>query len=217
MASGGTLKERIKKVPRAFNLLSRNLRILICVLVCIVVFVFWNTVIRVPQRQRIQGLQQEIVTIRKTLLRLQVQASEFLTGKQAGGKVSGSASQIQSTIQALTKQLEQVNKVVLSVKNMAAVLQELLKENKGLRLLSVKNLPSQVVVQGGGGVTSIYQNRVEIIFEGDYFNTLRFLRHIEQLRWPTFFDSLDYMTEKYPIAKVTIQLHTLSQAEASGS
>lgn len=57
---------------------------------------------------------------------------------------------------------------------------------------------------------NLYRHGIRIVFEGDYFSTLRFVESVEQLPSRLYWNKLDYVVDKYPIAKVELELNTLS-------
>jgi len=56
---------------------------------------------------------------------------------------------------------------------------------------------------------NLYQ--FELTFQGGYFSTIEYLRRLEKLRWPIYWDSLNYHTFRYPKANVVVRFHLLSQ------
>lgn len=60
----------------------------------------------------------------------------------------------------------------------------------------------------------LYRHGVRLVFEGDYMTTMAFLESLEQKSWRFFWQSLQYDVEKYPKARVTLTLYTLSPERA---
>jgi len=60
----------------------------------------------------------------------------------------------------------------------------------------------------------LYRHGVKLVFEGDYMTTMAFLESLEQKSWRFFWQSLQYDVEKYPKARVTLTLYTLSPERA---
>jgi MSHA biogenesis protein MshJ len=56
----------------------------------------------------------------------------------------------------------------------------------------------------------LYQHTFRIEFLSDYFSTLQYLKSIEQLPWPIYWDTMDYKVQEYPKADITIKFHVLS-------
>jgi MSHA biogenesis protein MshJ len=60
----------------------------------------------------------------------------------------------------------------------------------------------------------LYRHGVKLVFEGDYMTTMEFLESLEQKSWRFFWQALQYDVEKYPNARVTLTLYTLSPERA---
>lgn len=65
-----------------------------------------------------------------------------------------------------------------------------------------------VVTTGVSG--QVYQHGLVIEFEGDFFNTLKYLRFLEDITGSFFWDSISFRQLDWPNAHVTLEIHTLS-------
>jgi MSHA biogenesis protein MshJ len=59
-------------------------------------------------------------------------------------------------------------------------------------------------------LANAYKHEMEIQFSGDYFSTLEYMRKLEKLPWGFFWDKVEFKVKKYPQAKASIRLFTLS-------
>jgi len=59
----------------------------------------------------------------------------------------------------------------------------------------------------------IYKHGMRIVFEGDYFKTLKYLQALETMPWRLYWDNVEYHVTEYPKASVAITVHTLSLDE----
>jgi MSHA biogenesis protein MshJ len=53
--------------------------------------------------------------------------------------------------------------------------------------------------------------------KGDYFSIMKFLQHVEKLKWQLFWDKFDYQVIRYPEAIVTIEFYTLKPARPASA
>ena len=108
---------------------------------------------------------------------------------------------------------------------MADVMKSVLSDYKGLRLLSAKNLPVMPLEiknsskEKPDAETSeevrqavLFSHAFQMEFEGDYFQTLTFLKRLEEMKG-FYWTMLHYQVEDYPQAKIILQLSTLSLEE----
>jgi len=58
-----------------------------------------------------------------------------------------------------------------------------------------------------------YKHGMKIVFEGDYFTTLDYIRKLETLEWRFFWDSIEFIVEDYPRTISSVTLYTLSLDE----
>lgn len=56
----------------------------------------------------------------------------------------------------------------------------------------------------------VYEHGLVIEFEGDFFNTLRYLRFLEDITGSFFWDSISFKQLDWPNARITLEIHTLS-------
>ncbi len=56
----------------------------------------------------------------------------------------------------------------------------------------------------------VYEHGLVIEFEGDFFNTLRYLRFLEDITGSFFWDSISFRQLDWPNAHITLEIHTLS-------
>ena len=59
----------------------------------------------------------------------------------------------------------------------------------------------------------VYAHGLVLEFQGDYFNTLRYLRFLENITGSFFWDSINFHQSQWPNARVTLEIHTLSADE----
>lgn len=59
----------------------------------------------------------------------------------------------------------------------------------------------------------VYAHGLVLEFQGDYFNTLRYLRFLEEITGSFFWDSISFHQLQWPAAHVTLEIHTLSADE----
>ena len=110
---------------------------------------------------------------------------------------------------------------------MTAILSSVLGRQTGLALVSFKNeeakplranavdIANAVAEAGSLGVGDdvagqVYEHGITIELEGDFFNTLRYLRFLEDISGSFFWDSVTFEQTEWPNALVTLKIHTLS-------
>ena len=117
---------------------------------------------------------------------------------------------------------------VVSPRDMARMVEQMLQRNRALTVVSVENLPPMPLAAGGepqpaaGTPTApastpasgMYKHGLRIQLSGHYPDILRYLGALETLPWKVFWGEVQLQTEKYPVSRVTLVIYTLSLDEA---
>lgn len=139
---------------------------------------------------------------------------------------------VRTQISEIEKRMSEEIEGLVPPQAIVAVLEELLEETPGLRLIRLESEPPHQIgskdpvdAANGTGVTAsndpqlnagieqLYRHGVRIEIEGDFPSTLDYLQRVEQSEWHLMWDALDYRVESYPTAIITIDFHTISQSE----
>lgn len=138
----------------------------------------------------------------------------------------------------LEKQLaqldEEIQKSVLALippRMMPQVLENVLKQNTELKLVSLENKPVVPLLEEeskpkSNGVTAksnvekegsnkqgLYRHGFVLTLQGNYMAALRYFEELSKLPWHFYWDDLRYQVEKYPNARITLEVHTVSMSE----
>ncbi|NQV69833.1 MAG: hypothetical protein HQ498_07390 [Pseudohongiella sp.] len=116
---------------------------------------------------------------------------------------------------------------LVSPTNMTAILSSVLGQQDGLELISFSNSDAtalgtgisaadQQLVEGQAGDVlaglsgQVFQHGFSIQFRGDFFNTLKYLRFLEDISGSFLWDSISFRREEWPSAVINLEIHTLS-------
>ena len=114
---------------------------------------------------------------------------------------------------------------LVAPEKMADLMREVLADYKGLRLIRAKNLPVEPIriesdtpsndtnnKPQAGLQTVLFAHGFEMVLSGEYFQTLAFLKHLEEMKG-FYWQALNYKVDVYPQAEITIKISTLSLEE----
>lgn len=129
----------------------------------------------------------------------------------------------------LEEQLKQIDKALagktsglVSPKEMAKLVEDLLRKNRKLQLLSIKSLPPEPMIGNVTGDKSnqpvvnvtadslIYRHGLQVTLKGRYLDIVDYLKQLEAAKWKVFWGRIQLSTEKHPISELTLVIHTLS-------
>lgn len=113
--------------------------------------------------------------------------------------------------QALSLQLSQIIDGLVSPSQMAQLLEKVLQDNTGVNLVSMESMPAEPINKGDSGkqVTGYYVHPIRLEITGNYFAILRYLEVLEALPVKYYWRSFRYSVEKYPGARMVIEVYTL--------
>ena len=138
--------------------------------------------------------------------------------------ITRSQAQLQDEISSLAGDFVTPNE-------MTNILTSLLERQAGLELVSFRNLSATPLREGVSNVAEllaetgavnlddvvttdvsgqVYEHGLVIEFEGDFFNTLKYLRFLEDITRSFFWDSISFRQLDWPNAHITLEIHTLS-------
>ncbi|GEM_PF-486518 len=103
-----------------------------------------------------------------------------------------------------------------------SVLEEMLQPFSDLELVRVTSDDPHRVGSGAlheadaavlDATNSLYLHGLRLEIEGDFASTLEYLESIEDSPWHLLWDRFEYRVGDYPNARITIELHTISEQE----
>lgn len=225
------MKQQWQRLAAKLDARNQRERGLLSAMVLVVVASLLNALLIDPLLAKKKTSVQEIATQQAELQTLQTQIS---TLEHAGMVDPDAATRVK--MENLRQKLELNHAALQSVQQglvppekMGSMLADVLTQNRGLQLVSLKTLPVESVLDVAAsapaaatppkekkaetptpGIPSIYKHGVEIAVSGDYAELTRYLGDLEQLPWRMFWGKAEMRVEKYPQITLTITLYTLS-------
>ncbi len=94
------------------------------------------------------------------------------------------------------------------------VLEELLADDGRLELVNLTSeVPRRLGPEQTSGASTLYHHGLRLEIQGDFAATLDYLQRLEASDWQLLWDRFEYRVEAHPEARVTIEIHTLSERE----
>lgn len=212
------LKARIGQQVSRVDALTFYARCGVALLGLIVIYFLWNLFLMGPLNQTKVNLQKKIQlsSSEQSLLASKV---VVLRERLSGDKDSSGKQTIHSKIKSLNENIEVFSGQFIPENKMDDVFRDMLAKEKSLKLISIRTGKARPLsLREGqslkGAHKSIYERNMTMTFQGNYFATMRYLKHLEALKWAIFWDRLSYSVENYPTARVSLTIHTLTQKGA---
>ncbi|WP_320827271.1 hypothetical protein [Reinekea sp.] len=118
---------------------------------------------------------------------------------------------LQAQLDKLQQRITQIDESLMSPDRMVALLKELLDKDSNLALVSFQVQPVTVIESDLDGSSLFYQHGLHIELEGDFDALTAYLAKIEALPAQMFWDALTIQTESFPLMRIELTVHTLSQ------
>ena len=219
-----SFKIQLKKLADRIDALSVRERGFVFITVLVVLYaVGYKTIfepIRIESNQLDLSLQDQYQKIDATNKELNV----MLAGTEQG------SAQNRSKIEALTLQLhnlesemDRMTAGVVTPKEMAKLIEQMLSRYHSLDLVSLEALPPAPVddikraVGEAVPMTSdviMYRHGMRVELSGRYLDILEYLKSLEHLPWKVYWGEVTLETQKYPISKVSLVIYTVSRYPA---
>lgn len=187
--------------------------------IAVIYFVFDFFFIQ-PMDGRRQSIENQIASSQAELTALATQAEQIAEQTETNPD-QAKREQLQryrSELERLQTDLRETVRHLVKPGDMTRLLQSVLKQTDGLRLVQLNSLGSTPLVAGqedssNDAAAGAWRHGLRIKFTGDYHGTLDYLRELEALEWNFFWDAIEYEVDEYPNATCSITVFTMSLSD----
>jgi len=214
------MKEKLRQLLARVDAFALRERVLLFVTLVVVLAIVWNGVLLSPtnvEKKRITdklaGLKQQIATAQQ-----QIQDATAGIVVDPNKENRERAAALKQDLADLDRRIAQL---ALGGEELTKMLAEMLTREPELKLVRIRNLasaPLEVSIapqEAGRAAGRLYKHGLVIEMEGGYFSTLRYLKALEGLPWQLSWSSLDYRVKDYPLAHITLTVHTMGVTEGA--
>jgi len=173
-----------------------------------------------PQKINRAGIEAQITELNATVTSLHSQAEAIKAQQNADPDREQRArqEQLQTELERLDRRLKALTVDLISPRDMAKVLRDLLIRQEGMKLVHLENLPAEDLFPAtedknkadGAKGTHLYRHPIRIVFSGTYLQVLEYLRSLEKLPRKLFWDDLEIVVDDHPRAEISLTVHTFS-------
>ena len=211
---------RIKGLAERVDALTLRERLFVLAAVLAITVGLWEALLAAPLQAREQRASLKVESLSKRLGQLDESMSAT-----ARGMNDGMPNRLER-LQVLTERLRETEDSVriftsdlVDPAQMRFVLEDLLKRQDGLELISMSNLEVEALVEdaesldAGGEAAQLYRHGLVLVLEGEYLDCLAYIRSVERLPWQLYWGRFELEAERFPSNRILIELHTLSLEE----
>lgn len=209
------------KYASRFDAMTMRERGLISAAALALLLILWNTLLMKPLNARQQALQNEQDEISTSM------ASTATAMESAMEPTNTAMAQLQSAKSELSQvdnQLATTIAGMISPQHMASVIQDVLRQQHGLTLVSLHNQPVMPLItspdpqtptaDAANPIPSVktgpYVHPLEVVVDGNYADIVAYLKALETMKWHVYWNRLELQTKHYPDNRVQIEMSTLS-------
>ncbi len=194
-------------------------KILLVVAALAIVYLAVDVLALSPLKLRQKAVQQSLKTAAEQVPQLEAQIVALTTkatqdpdqdNRRQLEALRAQVAEMDARLQALTLDL-------IPPREMSRVLQEILHQQKGVRLVKAENLPPEPLLtvepdaQGEGTERpNVYRHGLRLEFAGTYPQILATLKALEGVKRQLLWTSLELQVVDYPQSRVVLTVHTLS-------
>lgn len=213
------MKARIEQLRLRIDALSLRERGMLFLVIVAVLYMLAQLALFGPLEMQQKDALQRIGLLQKEIAAFDEQTQAILRRQSVDPDADNLRQQQQLTAQiaALDGQIGGAVQGLIAPQQMARVLEEVILRQSGLTLLRIESLAAQPLIETPQGEpplnAGIWRHGVRLEFKGDYQAALAYVRELQALPWTLYWDELEIAMDKYPQARITIVVHTLSLNE----
>lgn len=226
------LLEKTAHLRNRFDSLTLRERVMILVLMLAILVGAWFNLLWYPQSVLQQQLKSDIEEIDSQVQLLDTRLGGLVrqAERDPNEQIKQELAKLKRFIAEMEGQIKGTTAALIEPREMARLLEQMLLSNDALQLVRLSTLKTEPLIGGGeadagadaapaiddpDGVAekNIYRHAFVVEFEGSYLAVLNYLRTLENLPGRFFWDGIELTVTEYPMARVKLQLHTLSLSE----
>lgn len=232
------MKQYWQKFAAKIDAFTLRERVIIFAMLAVAVIALINNALLDAQFARQKQLSEQIKGQQLQVGQIQAdikQAIQAQADPDAANRLRLGALQQQS--QRMQTALIDMQKGLVAPDKMPVLLEDILKHNARLKVISLKTMPvaglqekegdgpkdtkkpeekptaasaSKSPADTGPVANTVYKHGVEITLQGEYLDMLKYMSELESMPWRLFWGKAKLEVDEYPKATLTLTLYTLS-------
>lgn len=209
------LKLRLHELEKKVDALSIRERLLVGVTSLALIGAVWFVLFFEPLVQEGARKADELRSIEARVAAAN-QSLEQQVMELAGGNAEQRAriEQIETQVATINEALGDYAAELIDPSEMTQVLEGVLRNQKALTLVRIRNLPSEMLsASEAEDAVRFYRHGIEIEVEGSYNAFVDYLVDVEALPWRLYWQILELDVVEWPMNRIRIEVSTLSLNE----
>ena len=219
------LRSELRKVEDRIDEFGIRERALIFISVMLVLYMAATNLVFAPLFNEQDRLEKEINVKREAVNQLNVQIADLtsVSSKDPDADNKAKLAMLKEEFRRQNAALSEMTAGLVSPREMANLVEEILVKNRRLKLVQVKSLPPKPLLESDTGQKTtkatassaktegiLYKRGMEIILEGRYLDILQYLETLEGLSWKVFWGQASLKVDEYPTSRFSLVIYTLT-------
>lgn len=212
--------QRYEALQSRVDALSLRERAVIFIAIAALLYFAWDTLLMTPTESRQQQLLGQIETLRGQLNQLDSETSAVMARHNIDPdrEERQQLAELEQQLGQIDRQIGNMVSGLIEPEQMAEILESMLQRQEGLTFVRLENLGREALIDVAAEAATtdtagIYRHTMRLEFEGNFNQTLAYLRALETLPWQFRWDEVEITMLDYPRASIVIKVHTLSLQE----
>jgi MSHA biogenesis protein MshJ len=210
------LRKTLGQVGERIDALTLRERGIMFVTLLVLLYFFASSLVFTPLQKQQQRMENEIKLKYEQSAAVNAQTQNIIhAGTREPDKENAARlKQLREQIALVDPRLAGVSQSLVSPRDMARFVEQVLTRNQALQVLRVESLPPAAVEPAVAGAPvadkGVYKHGMRIEVRGRYTDIVKYLRALEAMPWKVFWGQATLETEDYPLSRVTLVIYTLS-------
>jgi len=205
--------EKITAIEERINALSLRERALLGLAALAVVFLLWDLLFMNGLRERHDRVQNQIEQVQSQVQNLTetIQQTAMASADDPQAGLERQRRALNEDIERLEARLAQDLGEVSTPAETRAMLSALLAESPGLSLISLENLPVELLQAADAQpIPGVYIHRIRVLVEGEHSVVRDYLERAADLPGGVYLESVDLTVEQWPVNRVELMFYSLA-------
>ncbi len=205
--------ERLAPAREWFEARNFRERIVLAAAACAGIVLLREAALWAPARQRLHDAEAQVVSVeaQKGALQAELDALDQQEALDPDAAVRRQLDTFDRQVGTLDEKLDGQALQLIAPEQARAVLQALIANVRGLRMVGLQTEPARALFDAEGlDLPVLYRHGLVIDLEGDYLALLGYLRSLEQLPWRLYWYGLEVAADEPGARRFRLRLYTVS-------
>lgn len=222
MAIPANLIQHWRKFEKALNARKQEERVVLLLVVIVVLAYGGFVAVLEPLQLKRADFERRLQVTNAQILEENNRQNEIQTtfSSDPDAFARNRQEELMRSVSNADAELDRLYGQLIDPREMALMLAGILQRESGLELISLSNRPSELLLSTASGDAAaasndtddveLYRHGLQMVFEGSYLDTIRYLKTLEDQQNNFFWESMQYTVQEYPRARITLDIYTLS-------